>query len=162
MTDPGNSQSPPARRLPAPELPALEGWVTIKEAARQLGLSRSAVRNHVRAGRLGPMRRVGTARVDLLPLASVEAFRGAGGRDPDPPSPVPSRSREADRRLVRVFVPQSLYQEAAYFSRHSGVAFNDYFVWALRHLADCHDRSVSQLTDAWRQAADQEAPAGLV
>ncbi len=138
-------------RLSAPELPALEGWITVREAARRLGLSRSAVRNHIQAGRLGPVRRVGAVRVDLIPLASVEALRDAQGLPEAGPDASLLRPREAGQRLVRVFVPRSLYQEANYFARHSGIAFNDYFVWALRHLAECHDRSVSRLAESWRR-----------
>lgn len=138
-------------RLPAPEMPSIDGWITVTEAAGLLGLSRSAVRNQIQAGRLGPVRRAGAARVDLLPLSAVESFRqarGAAQSDSESAPPTP-RAREAGQRLVRVVLPQSVYQEANYFARHSGITFNDYFVWALRHLAASHDNSSSRLADAW-------------
>lgn len=163
MNESAPDRSVRANRLPPPEMASLEGWVTVKEAARLLGLSRSAVRNHLQAGRLGLVRRAGAARVDLLSYAAVETFRCSretadSAGDPVPPAPSP-RAREAGQRLVRVVLPQSVYQEANYLARHSGITFNDYFVWALRHLAASHDHSATRLSDAWESLMRQTGAA---
>src|SRR5579859_3609862 len=61
------------------DLPNIEGLVSVKEAAKMLGLSSKRVYEHVMAGRLRGVRAVNAI---MIPLEDVEKFEpGVSGRE---------------------------------------------------------------------------------
>ena len=56
-------------------MPALENYLTINEAAKELGLTSWGVRTAIQEGRITPVRLDETSRTQLIPVAEVQRYR---------------------------------------------------------------------------------------
>ena len=56
-------------------MPALENYLTVTEAAQELGLSPSALRSAINCGSLRPVRLDKTSRTNLIAREEVERYR---------------------------------------------------------------------------------------
>jgi excisionase family DNA binding protein len=56
-------------------MPALENYLTVTEAAAELGLSASALRSAINYGSLRPVRLDKTSRINLISREEVERYR---------------------------------------------------------------------------------------
>jgi excisionase family DNA binding protein len=69
-------------------MPALENYLTVVEAAEELGLSASALRSAINYGSLRPVRLDKTSRTNLISREEVERYKrehlGRRGKRPQP------------------------------------------------------------------------------
>ena len=56
-------------------MPALENYLKVTEAAKELGLTPWGVRTAIQEGRITPVRLDKTSRTNLIPLEEVERYR---------------------------------------------------------------------------------------
>jgi excisionase family DNA binding protein len=56
-------------------MPALENYLTVTEAAHELGLTPWGVRTAIQEGRIKPVRLDKTSRTNLIPREEVERYR---------------------------------------------------------------------------------------
>jgi excisionase family DNA binding protein len=56
-------------------MPALENYLTVTEAAQELGLTPWGVRTAIHEGRITPVRLDRTSRTNLIPREEVERYR---------------------------------------------------------------------------------------
>jgi excisionase family DNA binding protein len=56
-------------------MPALENYLTVSEAAQELGLTPWGLRTAIQEGRITPVRLDKTSRTNLIPREEVERYR---------------------------------------------------------------------------------------